>query len=110
VCSGVIDRRYSSSGLISVLIIVLLAVDIAAGVTQFFVKPLTFFWSEPAVGSSESFIDSNSGLLRFKASRFGSRQFTTSDSLTDSKLLSMFNSIDRLCTGDCWYRTQGYSN
>jgi hypothetical protein len=92
------------------LIVVFLAIDIPAGMTQLLVELFAFFQNEVTVGSSKSFIDQNSGLLGFQTPRFGSSQFAASDSLVNSSLLAMLDSVDASGSSQCGRRTHSYSN
>src|SRR5215471_17257051 len=95
--------------------IVLLAVDIVTGMTQFLPEPLAFPRGELPVRPIKSLIDANSGLLSLQSSRFISSQFSTSDSLMNSSLLALLTPVDpvvaigqsRCCTHSCSkYQTQ----
>src|SRR5262245_53173135 len=93
--------------LVSILFVVFLVVDVATRSTQFFVQVLALSLREStAVGPVKSFVNSDPGLLGFKSRCFRPRQFSASNALPDSHLLSMFNSIDRrsslLCRRHNW--------
>ena len=57
------DTQLFGWDLITILMVVLLAVDIVTGMTQFLPEPLAFFRSELPVSPIKSLIDANSGLL-----------------------------------------------
>ena len=100
------------------MLVVLLAVNIVTGVTQFLPEPLAFSRAELSIGSIKSLIDANSGLFSFQPPRFMTSQLSTPDSLIDSRLLPLLNPVDpvvvtgecRCCTHNCSkYQTQCFA-
>jgi hypothetical protein len=88
-------------GYLTILVIVFLTIDVAAGTLQFFVELLALSGGELSVGTIKPLIDSNPRLLRFQSACFGPGQFAAPDALPDPLLLSMFDMVD------CFSRREG---
>jgi hypothetical protein len=79
---------------LAVLIVVLLTIDGPAGVAQLRVETMAFGRGDPSIGTSESLVHANSGLLGLEPPGLRARQLSASDAAADPDLLPTLNLID----------------